>query len=173
MKNALRGAAAAACRGRTKIIGSIGSIGSPSLHRLPLQGFNRFASRSSRCTCKAYSRELCTSDVAPPLAAPQLAMLPIKKRAQNHSDCVSYCRSCALLHIVADSTTLMQLPLLDYSAASILLAVSLAMATSCRAQSSREPPPWLVHPPADPTWSGEPWISFVCQLRRPLGSQVS
>ena len=47
-------------------------------HQLPLHGFNRYASRSSTCTCKAYSRELCTSIVAPPLAAPQLAILPIK-----------------------------------------------------------------------------------------------
>ena len=47
---------------------------------------------------------------------------------------IVYCRCCALLHIVADSTTVMLVPLLDYSTLYILLAVSLAMATCCTAK---------------------------------------
>ena len=78
---------------------------------------------------------------------------------------IVYCRCCALLHIVADSTTVMLVPLLDYSTQYILLAVSLAMATCCTAKpraSSMVQPAGLQR---------EPWISFMCQLRRPLGSR--
>ena len=72
--------------------------------------------------------------------------------------CVLYCRCRELLHIVADSTTVMQLLLLDRSTMYILLAVSLAMMATFEmhsplrfiyfqdpgiSKSLRLAPPWL------------------------------
>ena len=67
---------------------------------------------------------------------------------------IVYCRCCALLHIVADSTTVMLVPLLDYSTLYILLAVSLAMATCCTAKPRASSMVQL----ASSEYQREPWI---------------
>ena len=137
-------------------------IGSPSQHQLPLHGFNRYASRSSTCTCKAYSRELCTSIVAPPLAAPQLAMLPIKSVRKIIRRAY---RVLPLLCIAAHRRRL------NYGHAVAAARLQHAVCTSClrklgHGHMLHSQAASLLHGPA-------PRISFMCQLRRPLGSQVS
>ena len=138
--------------------------GSPSQHQLPLHGFNRYASRSSTCTCKAYSRELCTSIVAPPLDAPQLAMLPIKSVRKIIRCayrvlpllCIAAHR-CRLYYGHAGATTRLQ------------HAVHLACCKLGHGHMLHSQAASLLHGPA--SWPPEPWISFMCQLRRPLGSR--
>ena len=118
---------AAACRSDQQIGSPSASASSSRLLQIRLSLVNLH--------CKAYFRELCTCQSwRRHWLRHSLRCCQSKACAKSFGVRIVYCRCCALLHIVADSTTVMLVPLLDYSTLYILLAVSLAMATCCTAK---------------------------------------